>query len=522
MSRVLDPLLRDLVLLTVVCILNGCTMLGPDHQEPRVEWLDAWQADLYGQVGNPKAQAEVDLRFWWHLFDDPVLNTLIDLAKQENPSLRIAGLRMLESRAALGIAGSARYPQVKQASGAVDYVETDRHGGTLPDSNDHMTTYQAGLAVGWELDFWGRFRRGVESADAAFFASIANRQNVQVLLSAQVADLYFSCRATILQIHIAKENAKVQKQSFEITRLLYEGGEDSELDLQQAKTQYMATLSKIPGLELTLLKTRNALGVLLGRAPGDLPELDEAIRLLPVLDPVIIQDLPAQLLMRRPDVRSAAWQVAAQSAQIGIAKADLYPSITLSGTVGWSGNTQDGSPDTLSLGIGPSFTWNLFDRGHIKNNVRVQDARLQQAIESFQNTVLTAAREIDDAAFGIVKTREQQVPQRESTKAAKRSLEIANVRYREGYADFQRVIDAQRSVASQAEREVTNDKSHISAVISFYKAIGGGWLNDPIEQVVPVTTRETMESRTDWGRLLTTSLPDMPTTSSSPEDARNE
>ncbi len=497
-------------------------MLGPDYKEPEVVWFDKWSTDLYGNAADPKANERVDLSFWWHLFDDPDLNRLIELGKQENLSLRIAGLRILESRASLGIAESTRYPQVKQGSGSVSYVDTQTRGGSGPDIDEDMTTYQAGFNIGWELDFWGKFRRGIESADAAFFSSIANQQDLQVLLSAEVANLYYAYRTTLLQIDIAKQNAKIQKRSYDITNSLYKNGQDSELDLQQAKTQYMATLSKIPALELTLTKTRNALCVLMARAPGDLPELDQEVKELPVLDPAKIQDLPARLLMRRPDIRSAAWQVAAQSSQIGIAQADLYPTVSLLGTVGWSGNSMGSSPDTLSLGIGPSFTWNLFDRGQIKNNVRIQDVRLQQAIENFQNAVLTAAREIDDAAISIVKTREQQKPQRESTKAAKRSLDLANVRYQEGYADFQRVIDAQRSVVGQAENEVVNDNNHISAVISFYKALGGGWMNNSIEQILPEAMRETMEMRTDWGDLLRAPLPEIDPASSSPEDSSDE
>jgi NodT family efflux transporter outer membrane factor (OMF) lipoprotein len=507
MPNLAEPFLKNLTLLILVFVLNACAILGPDYQEPGVKWLDDWESDLYGQMGSPEEPSQVDVRFWWRLFDDPVLNGLIELAKQENPSLRIAGLRIIESRAALGIALSSRYPQVQQATGAIDYVNTQKYGGSATDRYQSLGSYQIGLNLGWELDFWGRFQRGIESADAAFFASIFNQQNVQVLLNSQVADLYFAYRTTLLRIDIARQNAKIQKRSYEITERLYKSGASSELDLQQAKTQYMATLSSIPSLEITQTQLRNALSALLGRAPGHLPELDSAVSELPVLNPVVIQDVPAHLLMRRPDIRAAGAQVAAQSAQIGIAEAELYPSISLFGTVGWSGNTLSGSPDTLSLGIGPTFTWNLFDYGRIKNNIRVQDARLQQAIENFQDSVLQAAREIDDAAISVVKTREQRNPQRESTRAAQRSLELANVRYREGYADFQRVIEAQRAFAAQTERGILNDSSHISAVISFYKAVGGGWLDTPVEQLVPETTRETMESRSDWDDLLNAPLP---------------
>jgi hypothetical protein len=187
--------------------------------------------------------------------------------------------------------------------------------------------------------------------------------------------------------------------------------------------------------------------------------------------------------MRRPDIRSAAATVAIASAQVGFTEAGLYPAVSLLGNISWSDNSISGSPESVLLGIGPSFTWNLFNYGRIKNNVRVQDARLQQAIESFQDTVLKGAREIDDAAVGMVKTREQRIPQHDSTVAAYRSLELANTRYREGYESF-----------------------HISAVISFYAAIGGGWVTTPTLELIPEETRKIMELRSNWDDLLSAPL----------------
>ncbi len=495
-----------LLALCVASMLSACTVLGPEFQEPEVAWLSDWETDFYGQIGNSDEQFQRDLQFWWRLFDDPVLNELIETAKRENPSLRVAGLRILESRARLGIARSNLYPQLQQATGGITYINTQQHGGKVSDDQD-FTDYQAGLNLGWELDFWGRFRRGLESADAAFFASIANQQDVQVLLSAQVADLYFGYRTTLLAIDIARKNATEQKRSYAITERLFNEGQTSELDLQQAKTQYLATLSTIPNFEIQLIEIRNALCALLGRAPGDIPEIEGAAGKLPLVEPVVLQGIPARFLLRRPDIRSAAWQVAAQSAQIGIAEADFYPSISLLGSVGWSGNTLSGSPDTGSLAIGPAFTWNVFDHGRISNNVRVQDARLQQTIESYQDAVLQAAREIDDAAINVVKTREKLPLLNESLQAAQRSLNLAITLYVEGYVDFQRVLDAQRAVFAQAQNELSSRGGHISAVINLYKAIGGGWLDMPIEQIVAEPERASMKARSDWGDLLDAPLP---------------
>ena len=329
----------------IVLSLNACVTVGPDFEEPDVAWLSDWQSDLYGQIGQPEQQTRTDLRFWTQLFNDPVLNDLVETARRENPSLRIAGLRVLESRALLGIAGSNRYPQLQQVSGAVSYVNEQQSGGEAP-QDQSLTSYQAAFDFGWEPDFWGRFSRAIESANAAYFASITSQQDVQVLLSAQVADLYFAYWTTLLRIDIAERNAAIQKRSFEITEKIYEAGQGSELDLQQAKTQYLATLSTIPDLEATLIKLRNALAALLGRTPGDVPELGSVKGELPAVEPVVIQGIPAELLLRRPDIRTAAWQVAAQSAQIGVAKADYYPAITLLGSIGWSANSLDASADT--------------------------------------------------------------------------------------------------------------------------------------------------------------------------------
>ncbi|HEX5939953.1 MAG TPA: TolC family protein [Dehalococcoidia bacterium] len=486
---------------------SACTTLGPDYEEPEVAWLNDWQSDLYGQIGAPEKQAEVDLSFWWRLFDDPVLNDLIETARRENPTLRIAGLRILESRAVLGIASSNRYPQLQQLSGAATRADRELKGGQAADRNQSYTAYQASFDVGWELDFWGRFRRGIESAEAGFFASITNQRDVQVLLSAQVADLYFAYRTTLLRIAIARENVVIQKRSLEITERIFEAGEGAELDVQQAKTQYLATLSTIPDLEATLIQIRNALGAVLGRAPGDVPELASVSGQLPTIEQVVIQGLPARLLLRRPDLRTAAWQIAAQSAQIGIAEADYYPAITLLGSIGWSSDTLGPNPDIHSVAGGPALTWNVFDYGRIRNNVRLQDARLQLSIEAFQDSVLQAAREIDDAAIRVIKTGEQQGILSDALRAAERSLELANTLYQEGFADFQRVLDAQQALFVQAERQLVNQGDHVRAVVELYRAIGGGWLDMPVEQLVPESVRETMRTRTKWGDLLTAPLP---------------
>jgi NodT family efflux transporter outer membrane factor (OMF) lipoprotein len=485
--------------------LAGCTTLGPDYEEPQIDWLQEWQPSLYQLPNTHKA---VDLRFWWQLFDDPALNQLIAAAKKDNLALRIAGLRVLESRAQLGIAASALYPQVQEVGSAITYVNSREYGGAAPANDRSFAQYDLGFNLAWELDFWGRFKRAIESADAAFFASIANQRDVQVLVSAQVVDLYYAYRTTELRIRIARENAAIQKRSYEITQQIFESGEGSELDLQQAKTQYLATLSTIPDLELTLTQTRNALASVLGRPPGAIPELSRSQARIPKIDGISIQEIPTRLLVRRPDVRAAAWGVAAQSAQIGIAEAEYYPAIALLGSIGWSGNSLSYAPSTGVFTIGPGLRWNIFDHGRIANNVRLQDSRLQQLIENYQQVALNAAREIDDAGTSILKTRERQSILNQSFASSKRALDLATTRYREGYSDFQRVLDSQRSLFSRADEQLRNQGRHVSSVIALYKGLGGGWTSTKIQEMVPRETKETMKKRTDWGNLLDDPLPE--------------
>ncbi|MCK5666395.1 MAG: TolC family protein, partial [Thiotrichaceae bacterium] len=255
----------------VIFTLTACTVMGPDYDEPSVQWLEEWQPSAYKQKTNKQPEGE-DISAWWKIFNDPILNKLIDETKKENYTLKIAGLKIFESRALLAIVNTSIYPQLQQLSGSSTYINKQHHGGNKSDL--HYTQNQGDFSVGWELDFWGRFQRSIESADAAFFASISNQQDIQVLLAAQVAASYFSYRTTQARIAIAHKNADIQKRSLEITTNLFESGEGSELDLQQAKTQYYGTLSSIPELEIALTQSRNALAVLLGKAPETLPELE--------------------------------------------------------------------------------------------------------------------------------------------------------------------------------------------------------------------------------------------------------
>ncbi|WP_413925192.1 efflux transporter outer membrane subunit [Candidatus Accumulibacter phosphatis] len=495
---------RRLLAIAGAVLLGGCAAVGPDFKRPEIPWLRGWSGGSLDslnaeQRGKPRAQTEE----WWRNFNDPVLDRLIAEAQRVNPNVRTAGMRILEARAQLMIAGSLLYPQQQQLTGTVLRTGEERSSG--PDSA--LTAYNAGLAVGWEIDFWGKFRRSIEAADSGYFASIAQYDDLQVLMAAQVATFYCAIRTLELRLKIAHENAALQKRSLEITERLFKHGSDSELDVQQAKAQYLGTLSTIPQLEGSLRQTQNALGVLLARAPGPLAEMANGRNTIPQAELGVIVDLPADLLRRRPDVRAVEMQLAAQSALIGVSVADLYPSIALLGSLGLSATSLSGSPRTLAWGIGPSLVWNVFDHGRLTGEVLVQDARFQQLYEQYQGVVLQAAREVDDAAVGFAKNREQIPILEEAVKAAQRSLAIASIQYREGLANFERVLDSQRTLFSQQERLVNNQGSVAQSLVALYKAMGGGWQAGRGRPLLDEATGEAMGERSDWREMLREPLP---------------
>ncbi|MEZ1440681.1 TolC family protein [Pseudomonas shirazica] len=483
--------------LSLAAALVGCTQVGPDFQPPQDPWLGTWNTPLLEQAGQQAAAP--DLRQWWAVFADPALDALIAEADANNSNLRVAGLRVAEARAQLAIVQTGRYPQLQQLRAQSLYLKQDQSGTTTARDSVFWQS-SAGFDIGWEIDFWGRFSRAIESADAVYFASQANYADAMLLLRAQVADTYFALRTAEARLDIAEENARRQARSLEITERLFRHGENDELDWQQARTQYLATKATIPEFQNQLNALRNVLCSLLGRAPGPLPQLDAGHGQLPLPDRAVLQDVPARLLQRRPDIRAAEQAVAAQSALVGVAEADLYPQLSLLGSIGWSFVTANHLPDTFDIAAGPSLIWNPFDYGRRKNAVRVEDARLQQLIELYHQDVREAAREADDAASGLVRSLQSASIRDQASQAAQRSLNLASSQYREGFADFQRVLDAQQLLLQQQDGYLVSRGNAVSSLVTLYKALGGGW--DASRAPIDPATRQQMQQRTDWGELL--------------------
>ncbi len=492
-------------------VLASCTTVGPDFERPVATVAEQWQ-----DAEDPQLKVEsAEFRDWWNAFGDPKLNELIDVAYRQNLSLLIAGLRILEARAQLGIAVGSLYPQQQIGTGSAIYQSASENSANTAVGDLSFTSYDLGFDAAWELDFWGKFRRGIESADASFLASISDYDNSLETLIGDVANTYVVIRTFEERLAIARQNVAIQQRSVEIADVRFRGGATTELDVQQARSLLFNTLASIPLLETGLRQAENALGILLALSPGKVRAILGEAGTIPGAARDVAVGVPAELLRRRPDVRRAELQAAAQSALIGVAKADLYPSFVLLGSIGLAsssgnGNTRTGesdfdelfNSDSLFFVGGPQFNWPIFNYGRIKNNVRVQDARLEQALVNYQNTVLNAAREAEDAMTGFLRSQDEVEYRIKSERAAKRAVELALTQYKEGATDYTTVLNTQNALVSQQDQLIVNRGDIARNLVALYKALGGGWQLRQGSDFVPQGVVEQMRERTDWGKLL--------------------
>lgn len=501
--------LRKGIAAVLLIALSGCAV-GPDFAPPPAPVASSW---LEWRNKSLKT-GDYEYRDWWRLFCDPVLDRLIALAYEQNLTLLSAGTKVLQARAALGIAVGEFYPQLQQGSGSLTYnlrSRADESTGSFSQGvSANFWRDLVGFSAAWELDFWGKFRRGVESADSSYLASIASYDDVLVTLLGQVASTYIGIRTLEKQIAIARANVVRQKQAVAIARDRYKGGATSELDVYQAENVLGATQATIPQLKIQLDQGLNALRVLLGMAPEPLGFLlARSTGVIPAAPKTAAVGIPADLLRRRPDVRAAELRAAAQSAQIGVAAAELYPAISLIGTVGGSATTLLGGnlgqafhPAGRFFTVGPSFQWNILNYGQITNNVRLQDATLQQYLVDYQNTVLQAQQDVENGITLFLNSRVQVYYLRQSTDAAKGALRVALLQYQDGTRDFTTVLTAEQNLLT-AENNLAAATGNISVgIVSVFRALGGGWQIRDGNGFVDVKTAQEMRSRTDWGGVL--------------------
>jgi NodT family efflux transporter outer membrane factor (OMF) lipoprotein len=339
-------------------------------------------------------------------------------------------------------------------------------------------------------------------------ASVADYYTALVSLNAEVARTYVVIRTFEVLVDQAKENARVQEQALDIAQSRFKNGATSELDVAQATTLLESTRATVPQLQIGEQQARNALSTLLGQQPGTVESLLAGPRVIPRAPGQVAVGVPAQMLRRRPDIAGAEMAAAAQSARIGMAKAELFPSFTLFGSIGLNSVVTEAgwknlfSPSSIFYLAGPRIVWPFFNYGRLTNAVRVEDARFQQSLVNYRDTVVRAAQEVEDALAGYLRSQEALVFDQKAETAAKRSVDLALVQYREGAADYQRVLDAQRSLLERQNRLAQTNSAVATSLIALYKALGGGWETRQGERVVPEQTEQEMKQRTNWGELL--------------------
>jgi NodT family efflux transporter outer membrane factor (OMF) lipoprotein len=497
--------------------VTGCVKVGPDFVPPAAplgeDWLSAEDPRIVTTAPEDPA--------WWRRFDDPKLSKLIRIAQQQNPTVQSAGVRVLQARAQLGATIGNLYPQKQQLFGGVTYKRlSDNDSSTgfdhdvakrlsLLSSNNSFWITQFGVTASWELDLWGKFRRAIEASDANLMASVSNYDEALVSLTAQVASAYVTIRTYEERLRTARENAKSQQETLNLTTIRFRNGEVSETDPQQAKSEYAQTRSQIPQLEIGLRQNKHALSILLGRPPSNLEDLLGPGGPIPTAPPQVAIGIPADLLRRRPDIRSAEQQAAAQSAMIGATKAELYPAFSLSGTFGFL-STDIGNSDLSDAfdwksrvaSFGPAVVWNVFNYGQITNQVRAQDAAFQQAVLSYQNTVLQAQQEVEDGLVSFLGSQDTVELLSEAVAAARRSVDLAVAQYRAGAAGYTTVLTAQQNLLAQQDQLAVTQGSVAQGLISLYRALGGGWETRENQGFVRADIKETMAKRTNWGGLL--------------------
>jgi NodT family efflux transporter outer membrane factor (OMF) lipoprotein len=482
-----------IALLGTMASLVGCAV-GPKYESPPVPLNTDWR-EKDARIATRTATDSA----WWRVFNDPSLDELIQLAYRQDLTLQIVGLRILEARAQLGIAVGRKYPQLQAAFASVTAVglsERAANVGTEGFDNNYWD-YQAGFDAIWELDFWGKFKQGVKVEAANYLASVADYDDALVSLTAEVARTYVVIRTFEVLLDQARANTALQEEGLRIAEARFRHGATSELDPSQASTLLESTRATIPQLEISLRQAQNAMSTLLGQPVGDIRQVVEGPKGIPTVPSNVAVGVPAEMLRRRPDIRSAEFLAVAQSARIGIAVADLYPSFSLFGSIGAQTSSGAGvvSGTSLFYGFGPRIFWPFFNYGRIKNNIRVQDARFQQALVDYQNTVLIAAQEVDDGLIGFLKSQEAAVFAQNAVAGAERSVNLAFVQYREGAVDFQRVLDTQRSLLEEQNALAETRSAIATNLIALYKSLGGGWQLRQGQPFVPDSTQVQMRNR---------------------------
>jgi NodT family efflux transporter outer membrane factor (OMF) lipoprotein len=489
-------MIRQRILLASVLgitVLSAACMVGPNYHPPKTKVPES-----YGEINDAKAPASTttaaqpQLANWWTTFEDETLNSLIERSVKENPDLRIAQARVREARAQRGVVAADLYPTVN-VSGSYQRRQISENsvvtGGTgsgqqIPGLEGNL--YQVGFDASWEIDVFGGIRRDIEAANADIAAAIEDRRDILVTLLSEVARNYIELRAFQQQIQIAKANMAAQQETLDITRIRFEAGLASQLDVARSEAQVQTTAAIIPLLESSARQSMHVLSVLMGKEPSALVVELSVESPIPSTPPEVPVGLPSELLRRRPDVRRAERQLAAATARIGVATSDLFPKFSLTGALGLTSTKFSNLANSGSrfYSIIPGVSWPIFDFGRIKSNIAVQGAREEQAAIGYEQTVLRSLLDVENVLVAFAQEQEARERLVSAEAANRQAVDLSNQLYQQGLTDFLSVLQAQRDLFVSQEALVLSNRNVSSDLVALYKALGGGW---EIESIAPDT-----------------------------------
>jgi len=466
-----------------VLALPACTV-GPDYTRRVVTTPDVWYETHVQGV----AEGSAPVQTWWTVFEDPVLDELIRDAQDSNKDLQAAYFRILEARAIRGIAAGDRYPQVDATADAGTTEPSESATGLT----ERVDTFSLGAGLAWEIDLFGRIRRNVEAATAQYEASVEDYRDVLVTLLGEVALNYLEVRTLQAQLVYARSNIDAQRRSLEITQARFDAGLTSGLDVAQAESNLGRSEAEVPALESRLETALNRLEVLAGQPPGALHERLADVQPIPQPPAEVALGIPAEMLRQRPDVRRAERALAAQTARIGVATADLYPRLSLTGFFASEASDLDdlAAGKSVTWGIGLPVRWSVFSGGRVQSRIQAERARADQAFKAYEQSVLLALEEVQTAlaVYGHERRRVEQLEK--ATDATQRAVDLVRTQYISGLTNFQNVLDTQRTLF-QLEQQLANSEGlQVQSLVALYRALGGGWDVEAPDVTLPADLRD--------------------------------
>lgn len=484
MLHVAVPRLPMLALATILLVAPGCTSfrdyvhhdfkVGPSYCHPQgttaPQWIDAADRRIRSE--------STDLTGWWRVFQDPTLDRLIDSAAGQNLSLREAGWRVLQARAQLCFAQGSIFPQTQQAGGQYQRVADSGAKYSTPGvPSAFLDQWNLGFNLSWELDFWGRYRRAIASAEETLNASVANYQDVLVTMLGDVATYYVQVRTLEKRIELLHANVDLQQKVVTIAERRRAAGKTGELDVAQARSTLSQTAAQIPLLVSDRREACDRLCVLLGVPPTNLAA-ELGTQPIPNAPAEVVVGIPADLLRRRPDVRRAEYETAAQAEKIGIAEADLYPIFSINGTVGYEARDFSNlfASNAFAGTVGPAVQWNILNYGRIRSLVRFQEARFQELLAAYQRTVIQANAEVENGLVRFLQAQERTQLLNQAVADYQKAVDIVVQQYEHGVTDLNRVSLIQQNLVQQQDLQTQSQGQIAGALIRVYQALGGGWM----------------------------------------------